>query len=70
MFENMPLWPARASTMANNVDALYVFLLVVSALMSLAIFTMVVFFAVRYRKQAGRLPSRSMVPTRWRSPGR
>ena len=39
--------------MANNVDALYIFLLVVSALMSVLIFTMVVFFAVRYRKQAG-----------------
>ena len=32
----MPLWPARASTIANNVDALYIFLLVVSALMSVA----------------------------------
>ena len=39
--------------MANNVDALYIFLLVVSALMSVLIFTMVIFFAVRYRKKAG-----------------
>ena len=54
MFQSMPLWPARASTLANNVDALYIFLLVVSGLMSLAIFTMVVFFAVRYRRQPGR----------------
>src|SRR5215831_1340805 len=53
MFENMPLWPARASTMANNVDALYIFLLVVSAMMTLLIFTMVIFFAVRYRRRAG-----------------
>src|SRR5215470_12620741 len=53
MFENMPLWPARASTMANNVDALYIFLLVVSAMMTVLIFTMVIFFAVRYRKRAG-----------------
>jgi len=53
MFENMPLWPARASTMANNVDALYIFLLVVSGMMTVLIFTMVIFFAVRYRKRAG-----------------
>jgi cytochrome c oxidase subunit 2 len=54
MFQTMPLWPARASTMANSVDALYIFLLVVSALMTITIFTMVLFFAVRYRRQPGR----------------
>ena len=71
MFENMPLWPARASTMANNVDALYIFLLVVSAMMTVLIFTMVVFFAVRYR-EASRpsVLSRSTAPMRWRLPGR
>jgi len=40
--------------MANNVDALYVFLLVVSGMMTLAIFTMVLVFAVRYRKRPGQ----------------
>src|SRR5215510_11899911 len=54
MLQNMPFWPARASTAANNVDALFIFLVVVSALMTALIFTMVVYFAVRYRKQAGR----------------
>src|SRR5215475_11395023 len=54
MLQNMPFWPARASTSANNVDALFIFLVVVSALMSALIFTMVIYFAVRYRKQAGR----------------
>jgi cytochrome c oxidase subunit 2 len=53
MVENFPLWPARASTMAGNVDALFVFLLVLSTLMSLAIFTMIVVFAVRFRKRRG-----------------
>ena len=33
MFENFPLWPARASTMAGNVDALFVFLVLLSAFM-------------------------------------
>ena len=33
MFDNFPLWPARASTMAGNVDALYIFLVLISAFM-------------------------------------
>ncbi len=51
MFENFPLWPARASTTAGNVDALYVFLVTISAFMTAAIFTMIFVFAVRYRRQ-------------------
>ena len=39
--------------MANNVDALFIFLIVVSGLMVALIFTMVIFFAVRYRRHAG-----------------
>jgi len=53
MFENFPLWPARASTAAGNVDALYVFLLTLSGLMCVAIFTMIVVFAIRYRRRTG-----------------
>jgi cytochrome c oxidase subunit II len=53
MFDTFPLWPARASTMAGQVDALYVFLVVISAFMSVAIFTMIVIFAVRYRRRRG-----------------
>jgi len=40
--------------MANNVDALYIFLLTVSGLMVVLIFTMVIFFAIRYRRQPGK----------------
>ncbi len=54
MFDNLPLWPARASAGAANVDALYIFLLLLAGFMSLAIFTMIVVFAVRYRRQPGR----------------
>jgi cytochrome c oxidase subunit 2 len=54
MLENIPFWPTRASTTANNVDALFIFLVVVSGLMIMLIFTMVIYFAVRYRRQAGR----------------
>lgn len=53
MFDNFPLWPDRASTAAGNVDALYIFLLIVSGLMTLLIFTAVIYFAARYRHQQG-----------------
>src|SRR5215469_131683 len=53
MFDTFPLWPVKASTMAGNVDALYVFLVVLSTLMSIAIFTMIVVFAVRFRRRRG-----------------
>jgi cytochrome c oxidase subunit 2 len=53
MFDNFPLWPARASTGAGNVDALYIFLVALSALMCLAIFTMILVFATMYRRRRG-----------------
>jgi cytochrome c oxidase subunit 2 len=55
MFDNFPLWPDRASTMAGNVDALFIFLLIVSGLMTLLIFVAVVYFAARYRRRRGVL---------------
>src|SRR5256885_1804453 len=53
MFDNFPLWPARASTTAGNVDALYIFLVVLSAFMSVAIFVIILAFAARYRRRPG-----------------
>ena len=55
MFDNFPLWPDRASTAAGNVDALFIFLLIVSGLMTLLIFIAVVYFAARYRHRRGVL---------------
>ncbi|MGA2103165.1 MAG: cytochrome c oxidase subunit II transmembrane domain-containing protein, partial [Candidatus Sulfotelmatobacter sp.] len=55
MFDNFPLWPQRASTTAGNVDALFVFLLIVSGLMTLLIFIAVVYFSARYRHRKGVL---------------
>jgi cytochrome c oxidase subunit 2 len=54
MFDNLPLWPARASSGAGNVDALYIFLILLASFVSLAIFSMIVLFALRYRRQRGR----------------
>ena len=55
MFDNFPLWPQRASTMAGNVDALFIFLLIVSGMMTLFIFVAVIYFAARYRHRKGVL---------------
>src|SRR5580658_3943655 len=55
MFDNFPLWPDRASTAAGNVDALFIFLLIVSGLMTALIFTAVIYFAARYRRRKGVL---------------
>src|SRR5579864_5085748 len=53
MFDNFPLWPARASSTAGTVDALFIFLLIVSGMMTLLVFTAVVYFAARYRHRKG-----------------
>jgi cytochrome c oxidase subunit 2 len=55
MFANFPLWPARASTAAGNVDALYIFLIIVSGMMTLLVFTAILIFAARYRHRRGVL---------------
>jgi cytochrome c oxidase subunit II len=53
MFDNFPLWPAQGAAGAAAVDALYVFLVALSAFMCAAIFTMIVVFAVKYRRHPG-----------------
>jgi cytochrome c oxidase subunit 2 len=47
---DLPLFPEQASTMASRVDLLYFYLLSVSAFFTLAIWAVVFFFAVRYRR--------------------
>jgi cytochrome c oxidase subunit 2 len=53
MLNNFPLWPEQASTMARNVDALYIFLLIVTGMMTLLIFFCLVYFAARFRYRPG-----------------
>jgi cytochrome c oxidase subunit II len=53
MLNNFPLWPEQASTMARNVDALYIFLLIVTGMMTLLIFICLVYFAARFRYRPG-----------------
>jgi cytochrome c oxidase subunit 2 len=53
MFDNLPLWPERASSMASQVDAIYIFLLVVCGMVALLVFTCLLYFAARYRRRPG-----------------
>lgn len=53
MLNNFPLWPQQASTMARHVDALYIFLLIVCGMMTLLVFTFLVYFAARFRHRPG-----------------
>ncbi len=55
MFDNFPLWPTQASSNAGNVDALFIFLLIVSGMMTLLIFGAIFYFAARYRHRKGQV---------------
>jgi cytochrome c oxidase subunit 2 len=55
MSKFLPLWPDRASTIAGQVDALYIYLVLVSAVMTLLIFVAVAVLAIKYRRRAGVL---------------
>ena len=51
MFTNFPFFPHQGSVEAAQVDGLYFFMLAVTAFFSLLIATLVVFFAVKYRRR-------------------
>jgi cytochrome c oxidase subunit II len=48
----LPLFPEAASTIAPEVDALYFFLIAVSSFFAILIFSLVFFFAIRYRRRS------------------
>src|SRR5262245_37691334 len=52
MWTGTPLFPERASTMAGRVDALYFFLLGITAFFSLLIAGLIVYYAIKYRRRA------------------
>jgi cytochrome c oxidase subunit 2 len=52
MLVRLPFLPERASTFANDVDALYFFLIVISIFFTTLIATLIVVFAWRYRRRA------------------
>jgi cytochrome c oxidase subunit II len=54
MSNYLPLWPDQASTLAGPVDALYIYLLLVSGVMTALIFIAVAVLAIKYRRRPGR----------------
>ena len=53
----VPFSPEQASTFAPHVDALYVYLIAITAFFTLGITAVIIFFAVKYRRrQAAELP--------------
>ena len=51
MFTNFPFFPQQASAQAGQVDAIYFFMVAVTAFFSILIATLVVVFAVKYRRR-------------------
>src|SRR5437868_5278878 len=45
----MPFWPPQASTSAARLDALFIFLLLVTGLVTILIFALIVVFALKFR---------------------
>jgi cytochrome c oxidase subunit 2 len=51
MFTNFPFFPQQASLQAGEVDAIYFFMVAVTAFFSILIAALVIFFAIRYRRR-------------------
>src|SRR5579864_1824865 len=52
--QQLRLFPEQASTMAGQVDALYLFLVLISTFFSLLIAILILYFAIKYRRSTGR----------------
>ena len=52
LLADMPLFPVQASKQAGDIDALYIFLCLVTVVMTLLIFACIVWFAYKYRRNA------------------
>ncbi len=59
MWHNFPFFPEQASKLAQRVDSLYFFLVALSACFVLLVFTLVIYFSIRYRR---RSPSERPAP--------
>jgi len=57
VFENFSLWPESASTVSGPIDALYLFLVGVSAFFVVLILSALVLFSIRYRRRPGHSAS-------------
>ncbi len=51
MGENLPLWPARASSIAGQTDAFMLFMIAVTGFFTVVIFILIFTFAMKFRKE-------------------
>src|SRR4029077_16017470 len=70
MWTGTPLFPESPSTRAPRVDALYFFLLAVTAVFSLLIAGLIVYYAVKYRRRSPkelghRIPTNYSLEIAW-----
>ncbi len=65
MDQELPLFPDQASTIAPEVDALFLFILGVALVFTALIFALVIVFAVKYRRRPGRQEGIQVKPTPW-----
>ena len=61
MREGFPLFPEQASTIAGEVDMLYYFLIAVSFFFTVLIFSLIFYFAIRYRRRSESEQPRPMI---------
>ena len=63
MWQDLPLFPPQASTIASQVDALYFFLIGISVIFGGLIFVLVIYFAVKYRRRSPDEPPPPYIPS-------
>ncbi|HEY3052664.1 MAG TPA: cytochrome c oxidase subunit II [Thermoanaerobaculia bacterium] len=51
MYNDFPLWPERASTVAGHVDALFIALIIITGATSILIWLVIFYFAIKYRRR-------------------
>ena len=51
MFNDFPLWPEQASTVAGQVDALFIALCLITGSVSVLVWIVMLYFAVKYRRR-------------------
>src|SRR5215475_10267404 len=51
---NVPLFPEQASTLAREMDAFYLFLVLITTFFSVLIALLILFFIIKYRKSPER----------------
>src|ERR1700734_1794397 len=56
MSMQLPLWPEAASAVAVEIDHLYIYLSLVSVVMSVLIFGTIFVFAIKYRRRGDEVP--------------